>query len=684
MRANVFAKIVSVVMLFSCIIPVLVPPAAGDGISIPTREIDILFETRQLAYIKLNPDRTETLDMFVTMVSLDPGTEIKYFVPLKAMPTVNEVKIVSDEEFESQGIAEAKATVEKYSEGKQEFEQNAMNSMAGCTLSQMFTPFAASIFLISATSYGGGLGLPTVSYAAYGDGYSVSVLNFTTKDSLKEFISSLNLTVSQKLWRVIDNYADYHFVYITLKTMPPVPEEDFNEFAARCPNTLAVLRDFVKAKPSMYFYGYSQEMRDFINHPLLVNVKNVFYSEARNSTRLYETLNEILAVLYGYGKEYSGLKVSMRMPLADGKIYYPLGTSSSWEGKQHIQVLITMPPSFLLKDNPRGGSFLSLRGENCYYLEFADAAPDFDLEAEITEGIYLQGTAYQISFFFYRNPISAVYLVLLLFVLPWYIPFLWVARASGISTKPRWLFYTVPLAIGLLSLIHFLVGVVLTIKFLRKFKYSALELKKMKGETGWVRSAMLSKGIRASLPPFILASVPSILGLASFFPKFILWWNPCVLAILTGGIILYFLIFMVSLRMFGEHTKIWEGNVEIIWLTPTTFCVHTEMDIGGVKDLTNLKTKLAEKLVATGYSVSSTYSKYGALESLHFTGRDLEFAVLFRRPGINFAAEIYALKTTRNIYATWTLDMAQIDFLTQTIREVAGENKKEGKKNVEG
>ncbi|MEM4307878.1 MAG: hypothetical protein QXU48_02290 [Thermoplasmata archaeon] len=680
MRVNWLAQIVCAVMLFSCIIPSVTRPAVGDGISIPTREIDVLFETRQLAYIELNPDRTQTIDMFVTMVSLDPGTEIKYFVPLKAKPTINDVKIVSDEEFEQLGINEAKSTVENYSNGKKEFDANVMKAALGFSISQLFTPLAASVFLInSAGTYAGSLSAPTVSYSTYGNGYSVSVLNFSSKESLKEFIYSLNLTIPQKLWHVINNYADYHFVYITLKTMPPVPEEDFNEFALRCPKTLAALKNFTKENPTLYFYSY-ESAYDFINHPYFVNVKNTFYGEAGESTKLYNTLNEIIAVLYGYGKEYAGLKINMKMPLVDGKIYYPLGTSTSWEGNQQIQVLIGMPSSFMLKDNPRGGSYLSLHGKNCYYFEFSGTGPDFDIDSEVTEGIHLQGTAYQISMVFYRTPISGVYLVLLLFVLPWYIPFIWIARNSRIKGKPRWMFYIVPLAIGLLSLIHFLVGVVLTIKFLRKFKQHGFVDEKIKPEISWVRSAMLATGIHASLTPFLFPIAPSMLGIISalMLTSSYSWLNFCAVILLGVGVIAYFLIFVVATKLVGEYARTWEGNVELIWIAPKMLCEHTEMSVEGKMDPAKLKAKLSEKLANSGYTIAQTYPKLGDAETLHFTGKDLEFAVLFKRTGKgNLSVEIFALRLKGDLFETWSSDTAQIDFIQQAIIMASEECKKE-------
>ncbi|MGC9059784.1 MAG: hypothetical protein ACP5JR_00905 [Thermoplasmata archaeon] len=666
------------VLLFAWLLLSCIPaPVSGDGIGIPPpqSQSSIFFEPRQEAYLRVNSDNTQTIDMFVSIVSLEPGMMVKYLVPVPVIPSVNKVKVIEEKEFRGKGLDEARDVLVLHKNGKNEFETNIKATTAFCVGSQFLTPFVCPFAYFSVYSIwfvlpmGGGV---IKQYEEYGEGYSLSVINFTSGNALAEFVKGLNITLSSKVRSIVEKYKDFYFVYLNATTRPPVPENEFQDFVTACPKTYEKLKEFVKANPQMTFYS-----PNIYSFP---DIYSVFKSEVSpsNESTLVETLNKILSVVYGHGETYKGIEIEFQMPLKDGKIFYPLGTSPSWEGNQKISLLISLPSAYFLKDLPSTAAYIPRKSENWYYIEIRNSAPDYDIVSTVSAEIFsIERTSMEISGFFYEHPASGIFLVCACFVLPWYIPFIWIARKSKIKGKPRWLFYAVPIFIGLFSFLHFLAAVYITLWCIRKFKEKEGEAK-WREMTGWLRTALLSTGITVSSIPFVIVLAISLC--ASLGILFIAFPSDDLLALIclpilivytffiAGGIFIQVerIIFFEEVGMSSTTQRSFGGeNVEILRFSPMSVCYHAQ--ISGKRNIKGACGKLYSLLLNEGFTITEEKEKMG-FYLIRFTGLGGEYAVLFSQDKRGFVADIFLYVHGILPNETW---LPRVDYIKNIIRAIS-------------
>ena len=83
------------------------------------------------------------------------------------------------------------------------------------------------------------------------------------------------------------------------------------------------------------------------------------------------------------------------LPLDQGKMYFPLGTSVGWENPIHdTRVVFSLPDDRSLESS-QSGSSAYVDGEHHYLFSYPNANPDFDIDGEVRDS---DGAARDIKF----------------------------------------------------------------------------------------------------------------------------------------------------------------------------------------------------------------------------------------------------------------------------------------------
>jgi hypothetical protein len=106
------------------------------------------------------------------------------------------------------------------------------------------------------------------------------------------------------------------------------------------------------------------------------------YSHVDHDLRPY--VAELVDAVFGRAN-WTGELLTIDLPLDDGRVFFPLGTSGGWANEiGDIDVLFKVPED---KDlDVRDSKDAYFDGHHWYLFQMENAAPDFDLESEVMDG----------------------------------------------------------------------------------------------------------------------------------------------------------------------------------------------------------------------------------------------------------------------------------------------------------
>ncbi len=375
------------ILLGLLLLPLGAPFASGDGT--PIVPIDIhstLRENRQLAYITTDGEN-QTMELFVNIVSLDPGENLTWLVPLRTEPTEISVHESTDREFrEKHDMEELFREGERQNEGCSKVSRLVTGEVGARVTGYLFTGFF-TWFYVSSFQYMSS----EAAEAVYQDqGFSVHLRSFENQSSVENYYRSLNLSLPEQVKKTLEAYGSFSLATIDLTTQAPIPEENFTRLQERAPLSMKRLRDFVANHSTIEVdrnHFPSQFLEMGVQDPELRALYNELREELEDDEKFYQILQDfsyLVRAIYGYS-EMRGYTLKVTQPLFQGKAFFPLGTTPSWSASGKIEVIFECDENNVL-DFKHHEQYQAFKGGKHYYLwGFENEAPGYDLEGEYGE-----------------------------------------------------------------------------------------------------------------------------------------------------------------------------------------------------------------------------------------------------------------------------------------------------------
>jgi len=421
----------AVLIFLLLLMPVFSMPVSGDGCPIsPIEGYSTLRENRQLAYISVG-EKEESLNLFLSVVSLDPGQPLTIVIPLKTRPAALEVSNTSESDFtKAYNFYDIQREAARQHEGLAQIGKDISSAASPLAGIEIFgAPMLLYYFMMGMTASMGGdiYGNPYVHYGQ--PGLSVDLYSFNSSDSLGEFYHSLNVTVPQNVDDILTKYQNYSVAVINTLTKPPIKESDFNNLTRREPGAMADFKKYVSTHSQItvdgYYYFEDRELNDIIEKISDYELRSTFYN--------------LIFATYGI-KPANGFQLSLDLPLAnENECYFPLGTSPSWNSITKTTVIFDLYDDKEASFNVPGQQVF-LDGRHYYIWDFENEAPDYDINgiqkekgmrtswAEFSAG--MNGWAYDNS-----NGLAFL-IILLFFTLIWASVFILYSRRVGGTLSP--------------------------------------------------------------------------------------------------------------------------------------------------------------------------------------------------------------------------------------------------------
>ncbi|MFH0815771.1 MAG: hypothetical protein V1934_03010 [Methanobacteriota archaeon] len=364
--------------------------ASGDGMPVATVTVHrTLRENRQIALVDVGGDGNETISLYISITSLEPGNKATVLVPLKTAPNWVRLARTNDSHFESGHHMRAlSAIAEKADSALGDMCDSCVDSMG--TLAIM-TAVPMGLYVMTAGYMSGGGGY--YSEPIYvDDGLSASVASFGDVASVNTTFAALGIPVPDDLQKTIDEYGAYNAAIINVTTRPPIDEIKYRQFETSYPGVLGLFKEYVAEHDSLDIsiagYGkldaeyFTDGRYRYLNLNILDEQLAAILSQVHDPSS-YDIFTQIILATYGLLPS-EGFELTASLPLDDGKAFFPLGTSPSWSGQGDVKVAFKIPSDKGLNFN-KATAVITMDGSRYYLFDYGPTAPDYDLEAKLVD-----------------------------------------------------------------------------------------------------------------------------------------------------------------------------------------------------------------------------------------------------------------------------------------------------------
>ena len=383
----------------------LLPPVAGDGMP-AYRLVDVddpdhphlfssTFESRQLARVELVNDTHERISLFLSVYSLDPGKNMSIMVPLRTLPVDVTGEPMKESEFRERYLLD-KATTEVVEQdpGK------AYEKLWDETSSALQMTFGSMVLTLPGEYFGqkyrlvqdsrgkfedaGGEGgavvaepEPVQHYEF--DGFSIDVFGVDAAGILEDYLTTNGMVLPEG--DALDRYMGQYVAVIEAESKPPIDPIDFDQLATWAPNTTISLRELLETTPTLDEDEIST-LKSSLERDMWDELGDVGDSNLRYNLEII--LHDLVDAVYG-STDFEGEVLTVDLPLDEGRMFFPLGTSAGWPNEVgDIDILFGVPDDRDL-DLP-GTKDAYFDGRHWYLLSMELANPDFDMESAVLEG----------------------------------------------------------------------------------------------------------------------------------------------------------------------------------------------------------------------------------------------------------------------------------------------------------
>lgn len=395
------------------------PCVKADGMgflhSIGVEEYEVDFsEDLQLVYMEANQTHQRT-ELFIAVKPFDTkGHNLTVAVPMLAPPLKVDGERMATEDFRVRFGLDG--------EGERSLERNLSRGIDNTaayfrffrarTLPGLFIPLSSLVSIMDAIrgyyrgdmTWGRGkLGeeeaLPGVelmqSYSF--EGVSMEVYRYDDYHSLEALLGSLGLVIPDSAEEEVEKYESHYISALKMQLIPPVDSGTLQYLEAYCPDTVNEFLEWVVEKEDLLWYYRLDHGWDSNRTTMMVihrfidsawdeaisgDTSDMATANPPDRGELSEHLSRMIRCYLSYPEE--GYRISFSHT-HNGTIWYPLGTSSSWNHPIGLtEVLVKLERGLWLEDtNPSADAAFSSSG-NAFYWLFQDANPNQDLSGQIS------------------------------------------------------------------------------------------------------------------------------------------------------------------------------------------------------------------------------------------------------------------------------------------------------------
>jgi hypothetical protein len=412
MRRSVSSGVLTALLLLPALMTASI--VAGDGMpgyvlepgEDPGEAFSSLFETRQLARVELQGGGVQTISLFLSVFSLDPGRNLTIMVPLRTLPEDVTGEPIKESDFREEyrlDRAEREIPRQDPDVANQRFWEETSSSLGLCLGSMLLT--APGEYLRENVRYevdeygrkedsldGGGTyaiddGIaPEQHYDI--DGFSIDVFGVDKGPLLEEYLEQEGLVVPEGM--DLEAYEGQYLAVVEAETKPPIDEDDFELFAANAPNTTERIRERLSEQPvlsSRGIWDLKYELENDLEEEVVgfgyyyddpdYEAKWALYGE------LEDIMHELIDAVYE-DADFEGEVLHVDLPLDDGRMFFPLGTSAGWPNSVgDIDILFSVPEGKRLRIDDTEDAFFE--GRHWYLFSMASANPGFDLASDVED-----------------------------------------------------------------------------------------------------------------------------------------------------------------------------------------------------------------------------------------------------------------------------------------------------------
>jgi hypothetical protein len=387
----------------------IVAPVAGDGMP-AYRIVDVndpdhpdlfisTFESRQLARIDLVNSTHQRIRLFLSVYSLDPGKNLTIMVPMRTLPVDVTGEPMKESEFrEEYFLDKVETEVIEQDPGEAQAKlwdetSTALQSVFGSMLLTMPGEYSRQHFRLVSDDGGYGktagedgagsvrVGDPQPVQHYEFDGFSIDVFGVDSAGILDDYLADKGLVIPES--NALDMYRDQYVAVIEAESKPPIDPDDFEKLSTYAPNTTAALVAQIRYNPKLN----AQKMEDLERS--LYRMMSLEVDDDNVST--YDLRDELTYILYDlveaiFGStDFEGEVLTVHLPLDDGKVFFPLGTSEGWPNiVGDIDILFRVPADKDLDIERTEDAYFG--GYHWYLFQMELANPGFDLESAVMEG----------------------------------------------------------------------------------------------------------------------------------------------------------------------------------------------------------------------------------------------------------------------------------------------------------
>jgi hypothetical protein len=394
---------IAALMMLSTVLPVV----AGDGM--PAYHIvdvtdpdhpdlfSTTFESRQLARVDLVNDTHERIRLFLSVYSLDPGTNLTIMVPLRTLPENVRGEAMKESEFRKeymldrvetevvqQDPEEANAKLwEETSTGLQTLFGSMLLTYPGEYSRQNFRLVSDGKGREDSAGLGGGgeviLEPEPVQHYEF-DGFSIDVFGVDAAGILDSYLADKGLVLPDS--DDLDEYRDQYVAVVEAGSKPPIDADDYEMLRSYAPNSTDLLIEEVRSDPKR-------------NEDQIWDLKRQIYRAIRNELpdnesyydNLYQLENiehDLVDAVFG-ATDFEGETLTIDLPLDGDNIFFPLGTSAGWPNQVgDIDILFRVPEGKDLAISKAQDAYFD--GHHWYLFSMEQANPGFDLESPLLKG----------------------------------------------------------------------------------------------------------------------------------------------------------------------------------------------------------------------------------------------------------------------------------------------------------
>jgi len=465
---RIFFKIALIIFILIQLIFATFPLVAGDGMPAikygegeAEKIFSSIFESRQLAAIELLDGENQRISLFLSVYSLDPGENLTIMVPLRTLPVNVTGQPMEEKEFRKEyKIEKAEKEIvrqdidkanEKLVQETGKYFEYAFGSFIW-TFPAEFT--RQEIHLIES---GGGLyegktasggadsyGEPEPIQHYEFDGFSIDVFGVSAGPKLVEYLADKGLVLPNI--SALDKYNDQYIAVIESKTKPPITEYDFDRLQESAPASLGRLVDELKRDPKRDYYEVTRLKWDLDEH-IYDEINPDYNNNYEEYYDLSDYMYDLVDAVFGEAN-FDGEVLQIDLPLDDGRMFFPLGTSAGWENQVgDIDILFKVPENIALSLSDAKDAYFD--GAHFYLVQMENANPDFDLDSSIDSADTERKSQMEQAAFITDNSMEIALLFIFIILIVLWLIFVLCLRLIRKKKEPVKNYLTLLLLIGL-------------------------------------------------------------------------------------------------------------------------------------------------------------------------------------------------------------------------------------------